>query len=506
MKSSIYVAFRLVLILSLTVLIIFITYTHIDTRWRRRYTNRIRNVQLEPSSLSYEGSSEAAVRDTGARVYHKHHTETVGEAEARIYSTETVGEAETRIYHTETVGEAGAKIHHKYNPVEINPFTRESDEQSTLLKDPDSSDETVEINSNKAHRQVAEYASDDAFISDKINSLNKYFNHLNSANLKSKSKLLIVTYMRSGSSFTGEVLQHHPDVFYMFEPLLMLERHRSLHLPLPLMFINQPSIGELTEPLYLDESLKTLDNLLNCRFTLMDIASFYNAHLDRSRSTKQFYYCSYRLPGVFGIITCLSFLYNHCLKASVTVIKTIRLPMKWAPVLMMKNPGLKVIHLVRDPRATLRSQAYYGGFDLNSIGLYSSRFCQRLEKDVKMAVALKRHKNSVILRYEDLSRDPIGVSQTIFKFIGLDITDNVQIHIINITASGHDEHCALCVSKANSALASQQWRLNMDINHARTVDSNCLTVYNTLGYLPVTTLQDFTDLKISLLKDSEITL
>ena len=34
-----------------------------------------------------------------------------------------------------------------------------------------------------------------------------------------KTRVLIMTHHRSGSSFTGELFNQHPDVFYMYEPL-----------------------------------------------------------------------------------------------------------------------------------------------------------------------------------------------------------------------------------------------------------------------------------------------
>ena len=37
-----------------------------------------------------------------------------------------------------------------------------------------------------------------------------------------KKKFLIYTRYRSGSSFVGELFNHHPDNYYMFEPLKLL--------------------------------------------------------------------------------------------------------------------------------------------------------------------------------------------------------------------------------------------------------------------------------------------
>lgn len=32
-------------------------------------------------------------------------------------------------------------------------------------------------------------------------------------------QVLLLTYMRSGSSLTGDILQHSPEAFYIYEPL-----------------------------------------------------------------------------------------------------------------------------------------------------------------------------------------------------------------------------------------------------------------------------------------------
>ena len=40
-----------------------------------------------------------------------------------------------------------------------------------------------------------------------------------------QSRLVVVAYMRTGSSMTGRILQASPDVFYWYEPLHSLERY-----------------------------------------------------------------------------------------------------------------------------------------------------------------------------------------------------------------------------------------------------------------------------------------
>ena len=40
--------------------------------------------------------------------------------------------------------------------------------------------------------------------------------------VRGPTQVLLLTYMRSGSSLVGDILQHMPDAFYVYEPLRML--------------------------------------------------------------------------------------------------------------------------------------------------------------------------------------------------------------------------------------------------------------------------------------------
>ena len=50
--------------------------------------------------------------------------------------------------------------------------------------------------------------------------------------------VIILTYMRSGSSLTGDILQQSPGAFYVYEPLRLLERLVKLQPGAPLRFVN----------------------------------------------------------------------------------------------------------------------------------------------------------------------------------------------------------------------------------------------------------------------------
>lgn len=42
-----------------------------------------------------------------------------------------------------------------------------------------------------------------------------------------KKLILLVTYMRSGSSLTGDILQHSPGAFYAYEPFRSISKMNS---------------------------------------------------------------------------------------------------------------------------------------------------------------------------------------------------------------------------------------------------------------------------------------
>ena len=54
-----------------------------------------------------------------------------------------------------------------------------------------------------------------------------------------KVKLIILTYMRSGSSFTGDLFNNHPSVFYVFEPLWSTQKY--FNKGVPIHFIDKAS-------------------------------------------------------------------------------------------------------------------------------------------------------------------------------------------------------------------------------------------------------------------------
>lgn len=49
----------------------------------------------------------------------------------------------------------------------------------------------------------------------------KNLNYFTDLYFSQRELVLLFTFYRSGSTFTGQLLNQHPDVFYLFEPLII---------------------------------------------------------------------------------------------------------------------------------------------------------------------------------------------------------------------------------------------------------------------------------------------
>ncbi|GFR58366.1 hypothetical protein ElyMa_000027500 [Elysia marginata] len=98
--------------------------------------------------------------------------------------------------------------------------------------------------------------------------------------VKKKQQTLLVTFGRSGSSFTSDIIAHNEEVFYTFEPLSFFTRQKE-----------RASVPRhlLTED-YEDFARRIIESYLTCSFDLDTLKSLANSHL-KSNSTKDFASC-----------------------------------------------------------------------------------------------------------------------------------------------------------------------------------------------------------------------
>ncbi|XP_071109442.1 carbohydrate sulfotransferase 5-like [Haliotis cracherodii] len=310
--------------------------------------------------------------------------------------------------------------------------------------------------------------------------------------------------MRSGSTFTGGMFDQHPDVFYVFEPVFTLSRIWGSD---RLNFLGRPSRRITSSDSFAELAIDIAEAFLKCRPTEIDIATLSQGLFIHSKDTKPYLKCLKANPGVLGMLQCLSILQNQCSQSNVSVVKTIRLQMEAVETMMKSNPSLKVVHLVRDPRPTIRSQMEFSK-SWNNLDSGSKKHCLRVQKDLEVTKRLmKSHPGRTkLLLYEDLVAYPAKTVKDLFSFVGLEYTRDTEIFVQSKTNSSTGEPCRVCIREGNSTSMSLQWRQQLDFEKTRVIDANCKPVYQMLGYLPANSRNELVDLSKSLKIDKRFVL
>nr|KAG5703751.1 hypothetical protein BaRGS_009549 [Batillaria attramentaria] len=315
---------------------------------------------------------------------------------------------------------------------------------------------------------------------------------------KTEVKLILLTYMRSGSTFAGDLFNQHPDVFYVFEPLRPIQ-NQIIRKHTGAIFLDLNPVWQNADKQEKSLQTQVTKAYLDCRFGALNLRAFYDASfLSVGKKTKPFIDCRRNHQGIMGILGCLPLLQHPCAAARVTSLKTIRLSMEQAASLAKSDPKVKVVHLVRDPRGTLRSQRIYGKFKPSETDQFSKTFCKRVLQDAQVADKLTATYPGRVLRvrYEDLASEPLNFAEKMLGFAGLTLNDGLRGYIWNITMAGNTSRGVLRNERSNSTETSMEWRLKFDFNSTSTIDNNCREVYQRFGYLPLKTKRDLVDLGV----------
>ena len=138
-----------------------------------------------------------------------------------------------------------------------------------------------------------------------------------------------------------------------------------------------------------------LNAALSCRFQSMYIQPLMlSMTTTSSRSCQAFGECTKRKPGLLGLVDCLPLLTRSCSKAKASVVKTVRLSMERAATLLKADSKVKVIHLVRDPRAVLKSRRTSG--IARTYATTPKKFCSTVLKDLKVCWWLEMFHSRVL--------------------------------------------------------------------------------------------------------------
>ena len=162
------------------------------------------------------------------------------------------------------------------------------------------------------------------------------------------------------------------------------------------------------------------------------------------------------------INTCLPILTDTCKSSAITVIKTVRLTMATAGLLMEALPRLHILHLVRDPlavSAARQASPWSRGLnDDHKDRVASSRvYCQTALADIGESNRLQDLYPGRILtlRYQDFTQDPEGLQADVYTFLNITSTTD-RIHSVKLNSEN-----------------LQKWKTTINSSELKGVINNC---------------------------------
>ncbi|XP_051884469.1 carbohydrate sulfotransferase 6 [Pristis pectinata] len=321
----------------------------------------------------------------------------------------------------------------------------------------------------------------------------------------SKVHILILSSWRSGSSFVGQVFSQHPDVFYLMEPAwhvwVQMNRNSAKVLKMAVRdlvrstflcdmsaFDAYMSEDRLVSHLFQWEVSRALCSPPMCN---------HYARTDLSNDLMCKKHCN---------MTKFFKMEEACKTYSHVVIKEVRFfelkslfPLFTDPLL-----NLKIIHLVRDPRAVLKSREKSLYALVRDNGIVLGTEGKQLEKEKAeasnyevMKEICKSHilihelaneeapnllkQRYMMVRYEDVVRDPLKEISAMYKFAGLNLTPKLESWVYNIT-HGEGTGSAFKITSRNARSISEAWRTEMPYEKISKIQKICGKAMDMLGY------------------------
>ncbi|KAM5296971.1 carbohydrate sulfotransferase 4 [Glossophaga mutica] len=332
--------------------------------------------------------------------------------------------------------------------------------------------------------------------------------------------VLVLSSWRSGSSLVGQLFGQHPDVFYLMEPAWHIWMTFTQSTPWRLHM----AVRDLIRAIFL------------CDMSVFDAymkpgprkqSSLFQWETSRalcSQPACDLFPRDMIIPQAHCKLLCskqpFEVVEKACRNYSHVVIKEVRFFNLQALYPLLRDPSLNlyIMHLVRDPRAVFRSREHTSGDLMIDNKIVTGQEWQKLKEDDRpyyvlqvicqsqleiykavqtLPKALKRH--YLLMRYEDLVRDPLAQTARMYEYAGLKFLPHLQTWVHNITrGKGMGSHAFLTDSR-DALKTSEAWRWSLPYGKVSRLQKVCGDMMKLLGYRLVRSEQEQRNLSLDLL-------
>jgi len=365
----------------------------------------------------------------------------------------------------------------------------------------------------------------------KINSSNYKLNSSTPYLTTSPIKILFMTEYRTGSTFISSLLNKHPGIFYLFEPLYLCDNRPESELGPEnnydskenMINCQRRSLEEFYSDCLMPNTSNYLTNEMIREAQTTNIERRYLYHWcsvdgicfrHKSEIFKQPPFCDQahpedgikasrlaRFPGCkdmrFKLDQAQELCRNDYIARSTKVIRLRSI--QDLPDSLKFDENFKIIYLVRDPRGITASRFNIQNNNWNENAAKKLKsICQNFHRFIQERVENAAFPNSkwkskvMVVRYEDFALNPLIFADRIYDF--LKISDDsrrtrVKAHLQSIThgdvskldETRNGEPCTYCTVRDSEKIIFK-WGQSLDWFTVDIVQQHCKTMFDTFGY------------------------
>ncbi|XP_076981110.1 carbohydrate sulfotransferase 3 [Tamandua tetradactyla] len=337
--------------------------------------------------------------------------------------------------------------------------------------------------------------------------------------------VLLMATTRTGSSFVGEFFNQQGNIFYLFEPLWHIERTVSFEpgganaAGSALVYRDVLKQLFLCDLYVLEHFITPLpeDHLTQFMFRRSSSRSLCEDPVCTPLVKKVFekYHCKNRRCGPLNVTLAA----EACRRKDHMALKAVRIRQLEFLQPLAEDPrlDLRIIQLVRDPRAVLASRmvAFAGKYESWKKWLAEGQDRLREEEvqrlrgnceSIRLSAELGLRQppwlrgRYMLVRYEDVARRPLQKARDMYRFAGIPLTAQVEDWIQKNTQAPRDSSGIYSTQK-NSSEQFEKWRFSMPFKLAQVVQAACGPAMRLFGYKLVRDAAALTNRSVSLLEE-----